>query len=159
MIYIECCSVYCSTLFSRQVVSDSLSPHGLLHARLLCPSPSLGVFPSSCLLNQWCHPSISSSVTPFSSAFNLSEHRVFSNESALHIRWPKYWSFSFSVSTSNEYLGSVSFRIDWFDILAVQGTLKSLLQHNSVKHQFFSALPSFQSNSHNHTWLLERPQP
>ena len=59
--------------------------------------------------------------------------RVFSNESALHIRWPKYWSFSFSISPSNEYSGLTSFRIDWFDFLAVQGALKSLLQHHSLK--------------------------
>ena len=63
--------------------------------------------------------------------------RVFSNESVLHIRWPKYWSFSFSISPSNGYSGLISFRIDWFDLLAVQGTLKRLLQHNSSKHQFF----------------------
>ena len=62
---------------------------------------------------------------------NLPSIRVFSNELALHIRWPKYWSFSFSISPSNEYSGFVSFRIDWFDLLAVQGTLKSLPQHNS----------------------------
>ena len=59
--------------------------------------------------------------------------RVFSNESALHIRWPKYWSFSFSISPSSEYLGLISFRINWLDLLAVQGTLKSLLQHHSLK--------------------------
>ena len=64
---------------------------------------------------------------------------VFSNESALHIRWAKYWSFSFSISPSNEYLGLISFRMDWLDLLAVQGTLKSLLQHPFQKHQFFSA--------------------
>ena len=63
--------------------------------------------------------------------------RVFSNESALHIRWPKYWSFSFSISPSKEYSGFISFRMDWLDLLAVQGTLKSLLQHHSSKHQFF----------------------
>ena len=65
--------------------------------------------------------------------------RVFSNESVLHIRWPKYWSFSFSINPSNEYSGLISFRIDWFGLLAVQGTLKSLLQHHSSKYQFFSA--------------------
>ena len=64
-------------------------------------------------------------------------NRVFSNETALHIRWPKYWSFSFSISTSNEYLGMISFRIDWFDLPAVQGTLKSLLQHHSSKTSIF----------------------
>ena len=64
--------------------------------------------------------------------------RVFSNESALHIRWPKYWSFSFNISLSNEYSGLISFRIDWFDLLAVQGTLKSLLQHHSTKASVFN---------------------
>ena len=65
--------------------------------------------------------------------------RVFSNESVLPIRWPKYWSFSFNISSSNEYSGLISFRMDWLDLLAVQGTLKSLLQHHSSKHQFFGA--------------------
>ena len=68
-----------------------------------------------------------------SPAFKLSQHRVFSNESVLHIRWPKYWSFSFSISPSNEHPGPISFRMDWLDLLAVQGTLKSLLQHHSSK--------------------------
>ena len=81
---------------------------------------------------------------------------VFSNESVLHIRWPKYWSFSFSISPSNEYSGLISFRMDWLDLLAVQGTLKSLLQHHGSKASILwhSAL---QSNSHIHTWLLEKP--
>ena len=82
--------------------------------------------------------------------------RVFSNESALCIRWPKYWGFSFSLSPSNEYLGLISFRMDWLDLLAVQGTLKSLLQYHSSKHQFFSTQLSSQSNSHIRTWLLEK---
>ena len=82
---------------------------------------------------------------------------VFSNESTLHIRWPKYWSFSFNISPSNEHPRLISFRMDWLDLLAVQGTLKSLLQHHSSKHQFFSAQPSSQSNSHIHTWTLEKP--
>ena len=77
--------------------------------------------------------------------------RVFSNESPLYIRWPKYWSFSFNISPSNEHLGLISFRMDWLDLLAVQGTLKSLLQHHSSKHQFFSTQLSSQSNSHIHT--------
>ena len=81
--------------------------------------------------------------------------RDFSSESALHIRWPKYWSFS--ISSSNEYSRFISFRIDWFDLLAVQGTPKSLLQHHSSKHQFFSTQPFLWSNSHIHTWLLEKP--
>ena len=76
--------------------------------------------------------------------------RVFSNESVLHIRWPKYWSFSFSINPSNEYSGLISFRIDWFDLLAVQGTLKSLLQHHSSKASILWCL-SLWSISHIHT--------
>ena len=83
--------------------------------------------------------------------------KVFSNELALHIRWPKDWSFSFSTSPSNEYLGLISFRIDWFDLFTVQGTLKSLLQYHNWKHQFFSTQPSLWSNCHIHTGLLEKP--
>ena len=87
--------------------------------------------------------------------------RVFSNGSALRIRWSKYWSFSFNISPSNEHPELISFRMDWVDLLAVQGTLKSLLQHHSSKTsvlQFFSAERSLWSNSHIHTWLLEKPQ-
>ena len=77
--------------------------------------------------------------------------RVFSNESALRNKWPKYWSFSFNIIPSNENTGLISFRMDWLDLLAVQGTLKSLLQHQVQKHQFFDAQLSSQSNSHIHT--------
>ena len=77
--------------------------------------------------------------------------RVFSNESPLHMRWPKYWSFSFSIIPSKEHPGLISFRMDWLDLLAVQGTLKSLLQHHSLKASVFSAQLSSQSNSHIHT--------
>ena len=75
---------------------------------------------------------------------------VFSNESVLHIRWPNYWSFSFGISPSNEHPGLISFRMDWLDLLAVQGTLKSLLQHNFSKHQLFNFQPSLWSDSHIH---------
>ena len=85
--------------------------------------------------------------------------RVFSNDSALPIRWPNYWSFSFNISPSNKHPGLISFRTDWLDLLAVQGTLKGLLQHPVQKHQFFSAQLSSQSNSHIHTWPLEKPKP
>ena len=78
---------------------------------------------------QLSHPLLS----PSPPTFNLSQHQVFSNESALCIRWPMYWSFSFGISPSNEYSGLISFRMDWLDLLAVQGTLKSLLQHHSWK--------------------------
>ena len=84
---------------------------------------------------------------------------VFSNESALRMRWPKYWSFSFNISPSNEHPGLIFFKMNWFDLLAVQGTLKSLLQHHSSKDQFFGTQLSSQSSSHIHTWRLEKPQP
>ena len=90
-----------------------------------------------------CHPLI----LPLSIFPNI---RVFTNESVLRIRWPKYWSFSFSISPSNEYSGLISFRMDWFELLAVQGTLKKLLQHHIQKHQFFCAQLDSQSNSHIH---------
>ena len=83
--------------------------------------------------------------------------RVFSNESTLHIRWPKYQSLGFSISPPNEYSGLISFRIDWLDLLAAKETLKSLLQHHSRKQHFFGVQPSLWSNSHIHMWLLEKP--
>ena len=83
--------------------------------------------------------------------------RVFSNESTRRMRWPKYWSFSFSISPSKEHPGLISLRMDWLDLLAVQGTLKSLLQHHSSKASIFSAQLSSQSNSHIHTWPQEKP--
>ena len=83
--------------------------------------------------------------------------RVSSMESVLCIRWPKYWSFSFSIRASSEYSGLISFRMDWFDLLAVQGTLESLTPATVWKHQFFGAQPYLWSNSHIHAWLLEKP--
>ena len=102
------------------------------HARPPCPSPTPRVYSYSCPLVMpsnhliLCHPLLLLPPIPPSI-------RVFSNESVLHIRWPKYWSFSFSINPSNEYSGLISFRKDWLDLLAVQGTLKSLLQHHSSK--------------------------
>ena len=112
-------------------MSDSLQPHESQHAGPPCPSPTPGVYPNSCPVNWWCHPTVSSSVVPSLPALIFPSIRVFSKESVLHIRWPKYWSFS--ISPSNEYSGLISFEIDWFDLLVVQGTLKSLLQHHSSK--------------------------
>ena len=112
------------------IVSNFLWPHGLQHTRPPCPSPTPRVYSNSCPLIWWCHPTISSSVVPFSHLQPFSAS-VFSSESVLHIRWPKYWSFSFSISPSNEYSGLISFRMDLLDLLAVQGTLKSLIQHHS----------------------------
>ena len=90
-------------------------------------------------------------------ALNLSQHWVFFNELALRIRWPKDWSFSLSITLSNAYSGLISFRIDWFDLLAVQGTeaLSGLKSHHSLKASVLQ--PSLWSNSHIHTWLLEKP--
>ena len=130
----------CRTLqFSLSVMSDSLRPHGLQHSRPPCPSTNSQsllrlmsielVMPSNLLF--LCYPllllhSIFTSI------------RVFSSESVLRIRWPKYWSFSFSISPSNEYSG-ISFRRDWFDHLAVQGTLGAFSKSTVQKHQFFGA--------------------
>ena len=123
-----------SVQFRCSGVSDSLRPHGPQHARCPCPSPTPqsllklmsieSVMRSNHLI--LCHPSLlPPSVFP--------SIRVFSNKSVLHIRWPKYWSFSFNISPSNEYSVLISLRIDWFDFLSVQGTLKSLLQHHNSK--------------------------
>ena len=122
--------------FSHSVMSDSLQPHGLQLARLPCPSPTPRVYSTSCPSSQWCH-SLSHPCPPLLLPSIFPRMRVFS--SVLHIRWLKYWSFSFSISPSNEYSGLISFRINWLDFLAVQGTLQSLLQHHSSKHQFFGA--------------------
>ena len=116
-------------MFSRSAMSNSLRPHGVQHTSLPCPSPSPGHCSNSYPLSQWCHPTISSShlLLPLPSIFP--SIRVFSSESALLIRWPKYWTFTFSINPFNEYSGLIFFRIDWFDIFAVQGTLKNLLQY------------------------------
>ena len=91
-------------------------------------------YSTSCPLSWWCHPTISSSVVPFSSCLqSFPAIRVLSNESVLRIRWPKYWNFSFSINPFNEYSGCISFRLDWLDLLALQGTLNSLIWHHSSK--------------------------
>ena len=127
-----------SVKFSHSVMSDFLWPHGLQHAMLPCPSSTTVInyrsllklmsieleMPSSHLI-LCCPLLLPPSIFP--------SIRVFSNESVLCIRWPKYWSFSFNISPSNEYAGLISFRMDWLDLLAVQGTLKSLLQNHSSK--------------------------
>ena len=99
-----------SVQFSHSVVSDSLQPHGLQHARPPCPLPTPGVYSNSCPLSWWCHPTISSCHPLLLSPSIFPSIRVFSNESVLRIRWPKYWSFSFNISPSNEYSGLISFR-------------------------------------------------
>ena len=104
---------------------------------------------SSRHLTLWCPLLLLPSIFP--------SIRDFSNELAVYIRWPKYWSFSFSISASSEYSGLISLKIDWFNLLAVQGTVRSLLQHLSSKASIFGSLPSLRSNSDNHTWPLGRP--
>ena len=122
-----------SVQFSRSVMSDSLWPQGLQHPSPPCPSPTPSppkpmsiesVMPSNHLI--LCRPLFLLPAIPPSI-------RVFSNESTLHMRWPKYWSFSFSIVPSKEHPGLISFRMDWLDLLAVQGILKSLLKHHSSK--------------------------
>ena len=122
-----------SVQLSHSVVSDSLRPHGLQQARPSCSSTTPGVYSNSCPLRQWCHPPISSSVVPFSSCLQSFPASGAFPMRVLHIRWPIYWSFSFNISPSNEQPGLISFRMDWLDLFAVQGTLKSLLQHHSSK--------------------------
>ena len=121
-----------SVQFSCLVVSDSFRPHGLQHTRLPCTSPTPRAYSNSCPSSWWCHPTISSPILPFSSHLQ-SSIRVFSDKSVLPIRWPKHWSFSFSISPFSEYSGLISFGIDWLALHTVQGTLKSLLQHHSSK--------------------------
>ena len=111
----------------------TLRPHELQHARPPCPSPSPGVHSNSHPLSQWCHLTISSSATLLLLPLIFPSIRVFPNELALRIWWPEYWSFTFSNRPSDDYSGLISFRMDWLDLLAVQGTLKSLLQHHSSK--------------------------
>ena len=123
---------FSSVQFSHSVMSDSLRPHELKHDRPPCPSPTPRVHSNSHPSSRWCHPATSSSVVPVSCPQSFPAS-VFSNESTLHMRWSKYWSFSFSIIPSKEHPGLISFRMDWLDLLAVQGTLKSLLQHHSPK--------------------------
>ena len=110
---------------------DCLQPHGLKHARLPCLSPTAGACSNSCPLSWWCYLILCRPLHLLPSIFP--SIKVFSNESALRIRWPKYWRFSFSISPSNQYSGLISFRMHWLDLFAVQRTLKSLLQHHSSK--------------------------
>ena len=125
-------------LFSHSVMVDSLWLHGLQHGRLLCPSPSSRACSNSCSLSCWCHPTILSSVVPFSSCclsfpalgyFLVSQHFTSGGQSI--------GNFSFSISPSNEYSPLISFRMDSFDLLVVQGTLKGLLQHHISKASIF----------------------
>ena len=134
--------IFSTVQFSHSVMSDSLRSQESQHARPPCPSSSPGVHSDSHPSSQWCHPTISSSVVPFSSHLqSFPAIRVICSESVLHIRWPKHWRFSFSISPSNKYSGLIYFRIYWLDLLAVQ----------VQKHQLFCIQLSLYSNSHIHT--------
>ena len=111
--------MFSSVQFSRSVVSNSLRPHESQHARPPSPSPTPEVHSDSCPLSQWCHPAISSSVVSFSSCPQSLPASVFSNESTLRMRWPKYCSFSFSIIPPKEIPGLMSFRMDWLDRLEI----------------------------------------
>ena len=135
---------FSSLKFSHSVVSDSLRPHGLEHSRPPCPLPTPRVYSNSWPLSRWCHPTISILCHPLLLLPSIFPNiRIFSNKLVLCIRWPKYWSFSFSISPSNEYSGLISIRMDWLDLLAVKGTLKSLLQHHSSKASILWCLAFF----------------
>ena len=140
----------CPTLWTMFTAACQASLSFTISWSLLKLMPIESVMPFKHLI--FCHPHLLlSSIFP--------SIRVFSNESVLPIRWLKYWSFSFSISPSNEYSGLISFKMDWLDLLEVQGTLNKLLLNSTVqKHQFFGPQLSLQSNSHIHTWLLEKPE-
>ena len=132
-----------SVQFSRSVMSNSLRPHESQHSRPSCSSPSPGVHSDSCPSSPWYHLAIFILGRPLLLLPPIPPSiRVFSNELTLCMRWPKYWSFSFSIIPSKEIPGLISFRMDWLDLLAIQGTLKSLLQHHSSKASILRFLHS-----------------
>ena len=146
-----------SVQFSHSVMYDSLQPHGLQHTRPTCPSPTPRVYSNSCPWSQWCHLTISSSVVRFSShlqSFPASEYFPMSQFFTSGVFFAKHWSFR--RSPSNDYSRLISFRMDWFDLLAVEGSLKSLLQHHSSK-ALILLCSAFFINSHIHKRLLEKP--
>jgi len=137
-------------------LSSSLQPNGPQQTKLPCPSLSPWVCSNSCLWIQWCHSTISSSVSPPPPALSLFNIRVFSNELALHIRWPKCWSFSFSISASHEYSELISFKVDWFDLLAVRDSQESypVPQFKSINSLVLRFL---YGPTQICIWLLEKP--
>ena len=139
-------------LFSHSVMSDSLQTHGLQYTRLPCPSLPPRAYSNPCPLSQWCHWAISSYVVPFPFPFLPSifpSIRVFSNELALPIGWPKYWKISFSISPFNEYSGLISFKIDGLISLQFKGLSRVFFNTTVQKHHFFG--------SHIHILFLEKP--
>ena len=125
-----------SVQFSGSVMSDSLQPHGLQLTRPPCPSPTPGVYSSSCPSSR-CHLTISSLSSPSPPTFNFSQHEGLSNESVLHIRWPKYGSLSFNISPSNEYSGCISFKRTGWISLQSKGLSRVFSNTTVQEHQFF----------------------
>ena len=153
---LDCKEIQPVSQFSCSVMADSLWPHGLQHARPPCPSPTSRVYSNSRPLSRWCHPTISSSVVN-SLLFLPSifpSIRVFSNESALHIRWPKYWSLSISPCKSIQ--GWFILGLICLNSLLSKGLSRAFYSTTIWKHQFFSPQPYLWSNSHIRAWLLEK---
>ena len=147
-----------SVQFSCSVISDCLQPHGLQHARPPCPTPTPRIYSNSSidLVMPSNHLIL---LSPSPPTFSFPSIRVFSDESfqfhirsfQFHIRWPKSWTFSFSISPSNEYSGLISLRMDRMDLLAIQGLSRVFYNTTVQKHQFFNAQLSLYPNSHIHT--------
>ena len=134
---------YINVLFSCPIISNTSRPHGLQHTRPPSPSPSFKFAHLHVHCMGDAMPSSHPLTPPSPSALNLSQHQGLFQWVSCSIRWPKYWSFSFSISPFNEYSGLISLKIDWFDILAVQGTLRSLLQHRSSRASVLQRSASF----------------
>ena len=136
---------------------DSLRPHGLQHTRLPCPSPTPGACWNSCPLSWWCHPTISSSIVPFSSCLQSCPASGSFQMSQFFILGGQSIEVSASALSFQYYSGLISFRMNWLDLPAVHGTFKSLLQHHSSKASILQCPAFFMSSSHIHTWPLEKP--
>ena len=158
------CLKLISVQFSHSVISDSLWPHGLQHTKHPCPSPTPWVFSDSCPLSRWCHPTVSSSVIPFSShlqsflasgAFPMSQ--LFASGGQSVGVSASASAHQVGISLFNEHPGLISFRMDWLDLLAVQGNLKSLLQHHHSKASILQCSAFFIVQLSHHTWPLETP--
>ena len=145
-----------SVQFSHSVVSDSLIPHELQHARPPCPSPTPRVHSDSRPSSRWCHPAISSSVVPFSCPQSLPVSECFPVSQLFTWGGQSIGVSAFSIILSKEHPGLISFRMDWLDLLTIQRTLRVFSNITVQKHQFFGAQPSSQSNSHIHTWPQEK---
>ena len=142
--------------FSHWVISNSLRPHGVQCTRPPCLLPSPRVFPSSCALSQWCYPTVSSGHPLLLLPSLFSSISIFSSESVVHIRWSKYWSFSFSISPSLSNQGWFPLGLTGLISVLFKGLSRIFSRTTVQKHQFFGAHPSLWSNSHICTWLLER---